>query len=137
MPVNYLLIEALERYHHFYGDSFRVECPTGSGRMMNLKEVAGEIRRALCPLFLPDADGRRRGTAARTAFRDDPHWRGLTLFHEYFHGDTGHGLGASHQTGWTALVARLLEDVGHKCQTEGANHNEYPTRYTQTPRSPK
>jgi hypothetical protein len=110
-PVNYLLIEALERYHHFYGDSLQVECPTGSGQMMNLKEVASELATRLTRLFLPDKSGRRpcHGTDARYA--EDPSWRDLVLFHEYFHGDTGRGVGASHQTGWTALVANLLHDI--------------------------
>ncbi|MHB8519493.1 MAG: MGH1-like glycoside hydrolase domain-containing protein [Limisphaerales bacterium] len=110
-PLNYLLIEALERYHHFYGDSLRVECPTGSGRLMNLQEVAREIATRLCRLFLPDAKGRRPCHGDDPRFASDPHWRDLLLFHEYFHGETGRGLGASHQTGWTALVARCLEDL--------------------------
>jgi hypothetical protein len=108
-PVNYLLIEALERYHHFYGDSLRVECPTGSGRLMNLAEVADELAARLKRLFLPDGQGRRPCHGADRPFADDPHWKDLLLFHEYFHGDNGRGLGASHQTGWTALVTRLLE----------------------------
>jgi hypothetical protein len=108
MPINYLLVEALERYHHFYGDSLRVECPTGSGRMMNLGEVAGEIGRRLASLFLPDRSGRRPCHGDDARFANDPHWKDLVLFHEYFHGDTGRGLGASHQTGWTALATRLL-----------------------------
>jgi hypothetical protein len=109
-PVNYLIVEALERYHHFYGASFTVECPTGSGRTMTLREVAAEISSRLSALFLPDAAGRRPCHAEDARFAQDPHWRELVLFHEYFHGDTGRGLGASHQTGWTALVARALED---------------------------
>jgi hypothetical protein len=108
-PVNYLLIEALERYHHFYGESFRVECPTGSGRLMNLSEVACEIAGRLQRLFLPDTSGRRPCHGTDRRFVDDPQWRDLILFYEYFHGDDGHGLGASHQTGWTSLVTRLLE----------------------------
>jgi hypothetical protein len=110
-PINYLLIEALERYHHFYGDHVQVECPTGSGRQMNLFGVAQELRRRLGALFLPDADGRRpcHGDDARYAV--DPHWRDLPLFYEYFHGDTGRGVGASHQTGWTALISTILRDI--------------------------
>jgi hypothetical protein len=108
-PVNYLLIEALERYHHFFGDSLRVECPARSGRWMNLSEVAKELSTRLRRIFLPDAQGRRPCHGGDGRFADDPHWRDLILFHEYFHGDNGSGLGASHQTGWTALVARLLE----------------------------
>jgi hypothetical protein len=108
-PVNYLLIEALERYHHFYGDALRVECPTGSGRLMNLAEVACELATRLKRIFLPDEQGARPCHGTERRFSEDPHWRDLILFHEYFHGDNGGGIGASHQTGWTALVARLLE----------------------------
>ena len=108
-PVNYLLIESLERYHHFYGDSLKVECPAGSGKFINLREAAREIANRLATLFLPDARGQRpcHGGAARYA--SDPHWRDLVLFHEYFHGDTGRGVGATHQTGWTALAVRCIE----------------------------
>jgi hypothetical protein len=108
-PVNYLLIEALERYHHFYGDSLRVECPTGSGRLLNLQQVADDLRCRLARLFLPDAQGRRPCHGEDRHYAEDPHWRDLVLFHEYFHGETGRGLGASHQTGWTALAVQLLE----------------------------
>jgi hypothetical protein len=111
-PVNFLLVEALERFHHFYGDSFKVEFPTGSGRVMNLREVAREIATRLIGIFLPDELGRRPCHGDDSRFAADPHWRELVLFHEYFHGDTGRGVGASHQTGWTALVTRLLEDLG-------------------------
>ncbi len=107
-PVNYLLIEALERYHHFYGDEFQVECPTNSGKWMTLKEVAAELSRRLANLFLPDEAGRRACHGEDSRYTNDPNWRDLVLFYEYFHGDTGRGCGASHQTGWTALVARLL-----------------------------
>jgi len=110
-PVNYLLIEALERYHHFYGDTLKVECPTGSGRMMNLREVARELTVRLTSLFLPDGSGRRPCHGDDTRFAGDPHWRELVLFYEYFHGDTGRGVGASHQTGWTALVTGLMDDL--------------------------
>jgi hypothetical protein len=110
-PVNYLLVEALERYGHFYGDDLRVECPTGSGRWMNLREVAHELTVRLGRMFLRDEQGHRPiyGDDERWATR--PAWRDLVLFHEYFHGDTGRGLGASHQTGWTALAVRCLEDA--------------------------
>ena len=108
-PTNYLLIEALERYDHFYGDGFQIECPTGSGKWMNLGQVADELAARLAKLFLPDAQGRRPFAGDESRFADDPAWRDLTLFHEYFHGDTGRGVGASHQTGWTALVTRCLE----------------------------
>jgi hypothetical protein len=113
-PVNYLLIEALERYHHFYGDTFKVECPVGSGQMMNLREVAHELAMRLTRLFLPDAAGRRPCHGGDNRYASDPHWKDLVLFHEYFHGDDGRGLGASHQTGWTALVASLLHDVAQQ-----------------------
>ena len=108
-PVNYLLIEALERYHHYYGDGLRVECPTGSGRMLNLQQVAADLRCRLARLFLPDAQGRRPSHGENRRYAEDPHWRDLVLFHEYFHGEIGRGLGASHQTGWTALAVQLLE----------------------------
>jgi hypothetical protein len=109
-PVNYLLIEALERYHHFFGESLRVECPTGSGRLLNLRGVAREIAGRLVRIFLPDENGRRPCHGDIPRFATDPHWRDLLLFHEYFHGDTGEGLGASHQTGWTGLVASLIDE---------------------------
>ena len=111
-PLNFLLIEALERYHHFYGDSLRVECPTGSGRWMNLLEVAREIESRLLGIFCADEAGRRPCHGDDPRYAQNPHWRNLLLFHEYFHGDTGRGLGAGHQTGWTALAARMLEDLG-------------------------
>ena len=110
-PMNYLLMESLERYHHFYGDDFKVECPAGSGHSLTLREVAREINRRLCGIFLPDAAGRAAWQGETKIFGEDPHWRGQTWFHEYFHGDTGRGCGASHQTGWTALIARCLRDL--------------------------
>ncbi|HVW86491.1 MAG TPA: hypothetical protein VHB50_17515 [Bryobacteraceae bacterium] len=110
-PINYLLIEALERYHHFYGDEFTVECPTGSGNMLNLRQVGREINRRLCSLFLPDADGGAPWQGGERIFVEDPHWRGLRRFNEYFHADTGRGCGAEHQTGWTALIARCMNDL--------------------------
>jgi hypothetical protein len=116
-PVNFLLIEALERYHHFYGDALQVECPTGSGRMSSLKEVARELASRLARLFLPDETGRRPCHGADRRYADDPHWRNLVLFHEYFHGETGQGVGASHQTGWSALVANLLCDLAERRKT--------------------
>ncbi len=110
-PVNFLLVEALERYHHFYGDTLKVECPTGSGRMMHLGEVARELSQRLTRIFLPDATGARPCHGGDRRYADDKHWRDLVLFHEYFHGETGRGVGASHQTGWTALVVRLLDGL--------------------------
>jgi hypothetical protein len=109
-PLNYLLIESLERYHHFYGDELTIECPTGSGVMMTLTQVAGELNRRLSSLFLPDAAGRRPCHGKYARYATDPHWRDLVLFYECFHGDNGRGVGANHQTGWTALVARCIED---------------------------
>ncbi|MFO0829858.1 MAG: glucosidase [Phycisphaerales bacterium] len=108
-PINYLLVEALERYGHFWGDDFQVECPVGSGRMRTLTDVAHELRTRLVGLFLPDRRGHRPCHGGEERFARDAHWRGLVLFHEYFHGDDGRGLGASHQTGWTALVAPLID----------------------------
>ncbi|MGH7947695.1 MAG: MGH1-like glycoside hydrolase domain-containing protein [Candidatus Binataceae bacterium] len=110
-PLNYLLVEALERYGHFYGDSLRVECPTGSGRMMTLEQVASELSRRLASLFVADANGNRPCHDGDLRYANDPHWRDLVLFHEYFHGDTGRGLGAGHQTGWTALAVKCFEEV--------------------------
>ena len=109
-PLNYLVVEALERYHHFYGDSVRVECPVGSGRLATLGDVAHELCRRLASLFVPDASGRRPCHGADPRFRDDAHWRDLLRFSEYFSGDTGRGLGASFQ-GWTTLAIRCFEDV--------------------------
>ncbi|WP_240928073.1 MGH1-like glycoside hydrolase domain-containing protein [Thalassoroseus pseudoceratinae] len=117
-PLNYLLIEAFERYYTFYGDSLRVECPTGSGVFMNLQQVADEIRRRLVGLFLKTEDGSRPCYVRGKRFVDDPHWRDLVLFYEYFHADTGRGLGASHQTGWTALVAPILEHIASLRSTD-------------------
>jgi hypothetical protein len=110
-PINYLVLEALERYHHFYGDDLTVECPVGSGRRLDLGQVAQELARRLGSLFLPDAAGRRPSHGDDPRYATDPHWKELVLFHEYFHGETGRGVGASHQTGWTALVLRSIEDT--------------------------
>jgi hypothetical protein len=111
-PVNYLLLESLQKLHHYYGDDFKVECPTGSGCHLTLWEVAAEISRRLTRIFLPDATGRRPVNGGVRIFRDDPNWRDLVLFYEYFHGDNGAGIGANHQTGWTGLVAKLLQQNG-------------------------
>jgi hypothetical protein len=111
-PANYLIIESLQKFHHYLGDDYKVECPTGSGQMMTLWEVAAEISRRLGRLFLKDADGRRPAHGGNELFQTDPHWKDLILFYEYFHADTGAGLGASHQTGWTALVAKMLQQSG-------------------------
>jgi hypothetical protein len=111
-PINYLLIEALQKFDHYYGDTFTVECPTGSGQMMTLAQVAAELSRRLSRIFLRNEEGRRPVFGGIDVFQQDPHWRDLILFHEYFHGDNGAGIGASHQTGWTALVAKLLQQSG-------------------------
>src|SRR6516225_4705165 len=113
-PINFLIVEALQKFHHYFGESYRVECPAGSGRMMTLWEVAGEISRRLTRVFLDDANGRRPVFGTVDLFQRDPYWHDLIPFHEYFHGDTGAGLGASHQTGWTALVAKLLQQSGEQ-----------------------
>ena len=110
-PINFLIVEALERYAHFYGDTLKVECPTGSGQMMNLREVSLELSARLAGIFLPDENGRRPCHGDDARFSTDPHWRNLVNFHEYFDGETGRGLGASHQTGWTALAIGCLADV--------------------------
>jgi hypothetical protein len=111
-PVNYLLIESLQKFHHYYGEDFKVECPTYSKNEVDLWQVSAEISRRLTRLFLRDPDGRRPFAGGNELFNKDPHWRDLILFYEYFHGDNGAGLGASHQTGWTGLVAKLLEQSG-------------------------
>ncbi len=111
-PVNYLIVESLQRFHFFLGDDFRVECPTGSGRLMNLWEVSLELERRLTRIFLRDDRGERPVYGSAHKFQRDPHWRDLLLFFEYFNGDTGAGLGASHQTGWTGLVAKLIQQSG-------------------------
>jgi hypothetical protein len=112
-PVNYLIVEALERYHHFYGENLKVELPTGSGNWCNLQQVADDISRRLVRLFLPDENGQRPCHGNNPCYCEDPGRRDLVLFHEYFDGDTGKGLGASHQTGWTALVIRCIEGVSN------------------------
>ena len=121
-PINFLIVEALERYHLFYGESFKVECPTGSGNMMTLKQVADELSRRLTQIFLPNENGRRacHGEVDKYAF--DPHWRDLVLFYEYFHGETGRGCGASHQTGWTGLAVKLLENAINDADQQDSDH---------------
>ncbi len=111
-PVNFLLVESLQRFHRYLGDEFKIECPTGSGRMVTLAQVAAEISQRLSRIFLRGLDGRRPVFGRLEKFQTDTHWRDLILFHEYFHGDDGAGIGASHQTGWTALVAKLLQQSG-------------------------
>ncbi len=108
MPMNFLIIESLQKFHHYYGDDFKVECPTGSGHYMTIEGVANELGLRLTRLFVRDAQGRRAVFGDNPRLQDDPHFRDYVLFHEYFHGDSGRGVGASHQTGWTGLVAKLL-----------------------------
>jgi hypothetical protein len=111
-PLNYLLIESLQKFHHYHGENFRVECPAGSGRQLSLWEVASEISKRLSRIFLRDENQRRPVFGATERFQSDPNWRDLIPFYEYFHGDNGSGVGASHQTGWTGLVAKLLQQSG-------------------------
>ncbi len=113
-PVNYLLIQALRRFHEYYGESFKVECPAGSGKLMDLNEVANEISRRLISTFQRDSSGQRPALGKNTKFQFDPHWRDYIPFYEYFHGDTGAGVGASHQTGWTGLVAKMIDEISTK-----------------------
>ena len=113
MPVNALIIRALLQFYQFYGDSFRIEFPTGSGRELTLFEVAHELSSRLAGIFLRGPDGRRPVYGGAAKFQDDPHWRDLLLFYEYFHGDNSAGIGASHQTGWTGVVARFMQIFGH------------------------
>jgi len=111
-PVNYLLIESLQKFHHYLGDGFTVEFPTGSGRQLTLAQVATELSRRLSSIFLRDGDGRRPAFGKAEKMQRDPHFRDYLLFHEYFNGDDGSGVGANHQTGWTGLVAKLLQQSG-------------------------
>jgi hypothetical protein len=111
-PVNFLIIESLQKFHHYLGGDFKVECPTGSGQMMNLWEVAAELSRRLTRIFLPDGSNRIPVFGGTEKFQSDPRWNRFIPFHEYFHGDNGAGIGASHQTGWTGLVAKLLQQSG-------------------------
>jgi hypothetical protein len=106
MPVNGLIIRALLQYYGYYGDNFTIECPTGSGRRMTLCQIAEELSRRTHSIFLRDKDGRRPVYGGSRKFQEDPHWRDLLLLYEYFHGDNGAGLGASHQTGWTGIITR-------------------------------
>ncbi len=114
-PLNFLIVQSLRKYHHYYGDNLKVECPTGSGVMMNLKQIADEIERRLVSIFKADAAGHIPVHGRVPYYQNDPHWKDLHLFYEYFHGDDGSGLGASHQTGWTSLVATMLE---HRAQCQ-------------------
>jgi hypothetical protein len=114
MPVNYLIIEALQQFHHYYSDDFVVECPTDSGQLISLNKIADELSRRVIRIFTRDESGQRPLFGANETFQRDPHWRDYIPFHEYFHGETGAGLGASHQTGWTGLVAKLIQQQGER-----------------------
>ena len=118
MPVNGLIIRALLQYYLYYGDDFKIECPTGSGKLMNLFQVAHQIANRLSAIFERDKEGKRPVYGGSTKFQNDPYWRDLILFYEYFHGDNGAGLGASHQTGWTGLVATFITFFGHMSEKE-------------------
>jgi hypothetical protein len=125
-PLNVLLIRALLQHYRYYGDTLTVECPTGSGTMMTLVQVAQELSRRLVATFLRDAEGHRPVYGGSRTFQEDPHWRDLLLFYEYFHGDNGAGLGASHQTGWTGLVAKLVQSVGQFTPEDVLEGNRWP-----------
>jgi hypothetical protein len=115
-PLNYLLIESLQKFHHYLGDAFKVEFPTGSGEMKTLWEVADELSRRMTSIFLRDENGRRPLFGDMDKFQTDPDWQNLLLFHEYFHGDSGAGVGANHQTGWTGLVIKLMQQSGERAR---------------------
>ena len=114
-PLNYLLIEALQKFHYYLGDDFKVECPVGSGKKLTLWEVATELSHRLMNIFLKDSAARRPVYGSVQKLQNDPQWRDYILFYEYFNGDNGAGLGASHQTGWTGLVAKLIQQYGEYC----------------------
>jgi hypothetical protein len=111
-PVNYLIVEALQQFHHYYSDDFLVEHPTGSGRRISLDQIADDLSHRLIRIFLRDSDGRRPVFGGNQTFQTDPHWHDYIPFYEYFHGAHGAGMGASHQTGWTGLVAKLIQQQG-------------------------
>ena len=113
-PVDYLIIEALQQFHHYYGEDFKIECPTGSGQLLTISQIADDLSNRLIKLFLRDENGRRPAFGTQPVFQADPHWRDYILFYEYFNGDSGAGLGASHQTGWTGLVAKLIQQQGER-----------------------
>ena len=133
MPLNYLLVENLRRFHQFYGDGLRIECPTGSGIMLTLNEIADELCRRLIKLFLRGSDGRRPVFGGYEKFQTDPNFNDYILFHEYFHGDNGRGCGASHQTGWTGLVANLIDQM----VAEGSITRPAITERTTSPHRPR
>jgi hypothetical protein len=117
-PCNFLIVESLQKFHHYYGDDFKVECPTGSGRYFTLKQVAQELQGRLARIFLRDENGKRPVLGHWGRFQGDPHFKDHVLFYEYFHGDNGRGVGASHQTGWTGLIAKLLQPRAKTTQSQ-------------------
>jgi hypothetical protein len=135
-PVNFLLVESLQKFHHYLGDSFKVEFPTGSGRTMTLWEVAVDISRRLTSIFVRDDNGQRPACGDVQKFQNDPHWRDLVPFHEYFHGDSGMGLGASHQTGWTGLVTKLMQQSSESKPLVSYDVGSYNVAY-KDPSEPK
>jgi len=116
MPVNYVIVQSLRRFYDYYGDDFKVECPTGSGKYLTLWEVAEELARRLMKLCMRDENGRRASAGDNTKLQSDPNFRDHLQFYEYFHGDNGRGLGANHQTGWTGLIANLIAEHGRARQ---------------------
>jgi hypothetical protein len=120
-PVNYLLVESLQKFHHYFGDEFKIEFPTGSGNLRTLWEIAAELSKRMTSIFLQGENGRRPVFGNVEKFQTDPHWRDLILFHEYFHGDSGAGVGASHQTGWTGVVTKLLQQSGESRRSTTPN----------------
>jgi hypothetical protein len=136
MPVNFLIIESLQKFHHYYGDDFKVECPVGSGRFVTIDEAANELAQRLTKIFLMDDHGNRPVFAQHPKMQRDPHFRDHVLFYEYFHGDTGRGVGASHQTGWTGLIAKLLMPrYAHTAAHDAAHDATDDVAATATPRS--
>jgi hypothetical protein len=133
LPVNYLIIESLQKFHHYYGPEFRVECPTGSGKFLNLSEIAQELTRRLTGLFLRDEKGRRPIFGANDKMQNDPHFKDYLTFGEYFDGDNGRQVGAMHQTGWTALVAKLLQPR----RTEETEKTNAPAKSVKKPAKAK
>jgi hypothetical protein len=136
MPVNMIIVRALLNYYQFYGDDFKIECPTRSGRMMTLYQVAEEIARRLSSIFLLDPSGKRPVYANDARFHEDPEWRDYILFYEYFHGDTGQGLGASHQTGWTGTIARTMHLFAQVTADEGLARRKDEFLSTRQPAEP-
>jgi hypothetical protein len=117
-PVNYLIVESLQQFHHYYSDDFRIECPSHSGKMLSLDEAADELSHRMINIFLRNDKGHRPVFGGNDTFQNDPHWRDYIPFHEYFHGDNGAGIGASHQTGWTGLLAKLIQQQGEHHSSE-------------------